>query len=504
MDEIVQVCQAEIQGITVAVKATVQVAQWIFRLLRWLCTKEMEQRLNMPGCHKFSDIMKLSDGEMPQVLDIPEKDVAGLIAFARSHDLHLSLLPDLNVNDGKTQFVIPPKEAALFVSYTKSCAQREKAELDSVMEKYTTEEAELTEKLRHATGDTTALQNHLDIVKERNREFGIRVENVQKMIDEGGLCDINDYLRTGKGSMLDENLEKGMAAYEKGLDVSAKYSMQECMGPVRDPGNIPIERFRFILPDQGVVVTREYKVDKDTNIAYSEYSFTTAEGEKCKFSDKNIPKERWNTEELPKIFDKIGCDADTPAKVFRNIDGLKKYFNLSKGKDIIPNVIKKAKEKGFNVENFNNAEVGKQLQVDKVESMKEKASAEINGDKTMEKYRVPVDSFFFTEGAAYIFDRTTGQEVCLGTKDDISELKPVAGEENPGVAKYWEFSFDKNKSLSCEDRFTGEKYSMSLDEGAKQGKFDFSEKKTERKESATNEITEAAQNMIHKGQSRHH
>ena len=197
MDEIVQVCQAEIQGITVAVKATVQVAQWIFRLLRWLCTKEMEQRLNMPGCHKFSDIMKLSDGEMPQVLDIPEKDVAGLIAFAKSHDLHLSLLPDLNVNDGKTQFVIPPKEAALFVSYTKSCAQREKAELDSVMEKYTTEEAELTEKLRHATGDTTALQNHLDIVKERNREFGIRVEDVQKMIDEGGLCDINDYLRTG-------------------------------------------------------------------------------------------------------------------------------------------------------------------------------------------------------------------------------------------------------------------------------------------------------------------
>ena len=503
MDEIAQVCQAEIQGITVAVKATVQVAQWIFRLLRWLCTKEMEQRLNMPGCHRFGDIMKLSNGEMPQVLDIPEKDVAGLIAFAKSHDLHMSLLPDLNANDGKMQFAIPPQEAPLFVSFTKANAQREKSELDSIMEKFTTEEAELTEKLRHATGDTTELENHLDVVKERNREAGVRVEDVQKRIEQGGLCDINDYLRTGKGSMLDENLEKGMAAYEKGLDVSAKYTMRECMEPVRDPGNIPIEKFRFILPDQGVVVTREYKVDKDTNIAYSDYSFTTAEGEKCVFSDKNIPKAKWNSEELPKILEKIGCDGDTPAKVFKNIEGLKKYFELSRGKDIIPNVVKKVKEKGFDPENFNNAEVGKQLQADKVESMKEKASAEINGDKHLEKFRVPVEDFFFTDGAAYVFDRTTGQEVCLGSKNNFTDLKPVGDENNPGIAKFWEFSYDKNKNLTCEDRFTGEKYSMSLDEGAKQGKFDFSEKKGERKESAAKDITETALNIIQKGQGRH-
>lgn len=501
-DEIVQVCQAEIQGITVAVKATVQLAQWIFRFIRWLCTKEMEQRLNRPGCHSYSEVFKLSNGEMPQVLNIPDKDAQRLIDFAQKQNLHLALLPDLNMNDGKTQFAIPPQEAPLFVSFIKACAVKEKAEIDSTLKKYTTEEAELTEKLRHASGDTSELENQLEIIKERNRECGVRTEDVQKLIDEGGLCDLNEYLRTGKGSILDENLEKGMAAFEQGMNVSPKYSMKECMEPLRDPGNIPIEKFRFFIPDKGVAVTREYKVDAKTNICYSEYSFTTAEGEKCLFSDKGIPKEKWDKEQLPKIFEKIGCDGDTMARVFRSEKDREKFYKQYH--DVIPDVVSRSKKKGKDAGNFSNAEVKEQLDLDKVENLKEKASADINSNNHIESYRVPVNCFYFNEGYAYAFDPSTGQKVCLGTKNDIIDLKPVGDDVNPGIAKFWEFSFDKNMPLACEDNFSGEKYNMSLDEGLKQGKFDFLDRKeSSQKESTTKNIVENAQEIVTKGQSRH-
>lgn len=37
----------------------------------------------------------------------------------------------------------------------------------------------------------------------------------------------------------------------------------------------------------------------------------------------------------------------------------------------------------------------------------------------------------------------------------------------------WEFGFDGNKPLTCVDRFSGDQYQMSLNEGHEQGKFDF-------------------------------
>lgn len=487
MDEINQVCMAEIQGITVAVKATVQVAQWIFRLLRWMCKKEVEDRLNMPGCHRFSDIIKLGDGQMPQVLDIPEKYGQQLVRYAQKQGLHLSLLPDLNSNDGKMQFAVPPQESPMFAAFVRSMANKDHQENEKLAHLYVSQEAELKEMLKHVSGEEAKpIQNQLDMIVERNREFGVRASDVEKMIESGGVTDINGWLKTGKNSVFDTNLEEGMAMYEKGMDVSPKYSMQECMAPVRDPDNIPIKKFSFILPDQGVSVTREYKVDKETNLAYSDYTFTTSEGEKCTYSDKNIPKAQWNQDYLPKICEKIGCDSETQARVYRDEKQFNMAVKVKYGEKIIPNVIKKAREKGFDPENFKSAGVGKQIELDKVESLKEKASAEISSPKQV-TYRVPVDSFYVENGLVSAFDRETGQQVCLGTPEDIKGLHPV-GED--GIGKAWEFSFDGNKPLTCTDRFTGDQYQMSLNEGHEQGKFDFNvAPKVDNK--ATHEMTEA-------------
>ena len=51
------------------------------------------------------------------------------------------------------------------------------------------------------------------------------------------------------------------------------------MQPIRDKNYIPKSKYMFYVPDTGAIITRDFEIDADIGVAYSNYAVKTQDGE---------------------------------------------------------------------------------------------------------------------------------------------------------------------------------------------------------------------------------
>lgn len=387
-DEIAQVCELEIQGVKMVIKATVEVAAFMARAIKAMFnqgvkTKEKidDHKLNEPGKkERISDIFKLSEGGLPQVIEIRETDVNEVVRLATEKGLHYGECIDFIPNDGLVPLIIPAQEAAIWGQIYKAIASMRMDEDKQSVSGYDKQIAEEQEKLFNCTDakEKENLETKLENLKQAKGEAQQWV-NYDESVVSGEKCakSFQEFLKDAKDTDFEKNPEVAMTEYNKGVEVGAKFSIKESCQPIRDKSNMPTSKVMFYVPDIGAIITREFKLD-DLGLVYSNYSVKTQNGEIFTCSDKDMTTEAWNSTELPKLMDKAGVLENTQCRAFKTEERLQAYLKYhSKIKSPAEENIEKQLKEGKEV--FSSAEVKAEVVNAVSEQEKGFASANITG-----------------------------------------------------------------------------------------------------------------------------
>lgn len=393
-DEIAQVCELELRGIIMAVKAPVELAQLLYRMtlalmrLGDMITEKKEKKkekketkaLNEPGEKSIEEIFKLSKDGPPQVMQIRDKDMEEVLRLAEKDGLHWAFTVDFVPGDGLTPIIIPAQEASVWKTLMTQAASKRLEEDKKTEKGYDRQIAEEREKLRIAKPeDRAAIEMRIENLLQAKEEVGKWVSYGEDVVtNRNTAISFVDYLRLAKGTDFELNPERAMAEYEKGVEIGQKMSAKECFSPIRD--NMPDTQLTFYVPDHGVIVTRKFEIDQDTGLVYSEYALKTEGGEIHQFSDHNMTKEQWDSNVLPKMLDQAGMIEGTECRLFDSQEKLQAFMDYH-GK-VRP-------QSEINVENalkegkvvFRSAEVKNEIETAVSEKMKGVASAKMENGR---------------------------------------------------------------------------------------------------------------------------
>lgn len=392
-DEIAQACQLELEGIKMVVKGSVSVAQFIFRALKAFVEAEKtkheerhekrhEKRLNRAGEKTFKQMLELCEGNPPQALSVRETDFDEVMRQAEEQGLHYHMAVDFIPNDGMVPIIIPPQEAALWGQIYKAVASRrleEDKKVVNIYDKLINEEKEklLNEKDPEKKKKIETKIENLEQAKQEAAKWVDYDEEVIKKDDP--TISLQEYLMQSKGTDFEKSPEVAMAEHVEGVEIGQSISAKECFQPIRDKSLMPESKLMFYLPEQGAIVTREFHLDKETNLVYSEYSLKTEKGEILTFTDKDTTKELWNQKTLPQLLDGAGILEGTQCRAFDDSEKLERFMKYhDKIASPSEKKVKKALEEGKEV--FSKAEAKDEI-IDFVsENEKGLASAPTTGN----------------------------------------------------------------------------------------------------------------------------
>lgn len=402
-DEIAQVCELEIRGIIMAVKAPVELAQLLYRMTLALMrlgdrhTEKKEKKkekkeekkekketkaLNEPGEKSIEEIFKLSQNEPPQVMNIRKEDMEEILRLAEKDGLHWASTVDFIPGDGLTPIIIPAQEAAVWGALYETVTSRRMAEDKNTVQEYDRQLAEEKEKLRNAKPeDKAAIETRIENLSQAKAEVEKWVAYGEDVVtNKNAALSFVDYLRQAKGTEFEINPERAIAEYEKGVEVGRKMPAKECFSPIRDKSYMPDTQLTFYFPDHGAIVTRKFEVDQETGLVYSEYALKNESGEIHQFSDHNMTKDQWNSNVLPEMLDQAGMIEGTECRLFDSQEKLQAYMDYHgkvrpQSEINVENAIKEGKEV------FRSAEVKNEIETAVSEKMKGFASAKIESDR---------------------------------------------------------------------------------------------------------------------------
>lgn len=392
-DEIAQVVALEVDGVKLAFKASLEVSQFLARALRALIESgkiyaderkeaKTEKELRSSGEKKISEIFKLSEGNPPQALDIRETDFDEVVRLAENNGLHYAKCIDFTPNDGLKPVMIPAQEAVVWSQIYKAVASKRLEEDKKVVTGYDKSIQEEMEKLLSCRNDEerelteTRIENLQQAKSEAKRwvDYGEDVAN-----KEDATMTIQDYIRQSEGTDFEKSPEIATAEYEKGVEIGAKLGAKESLQPIRDKNYIPQSKYMFYVPDTGAIITRDFRIDKETGLAYSYYSLKTQEGELYRCSDKDMTKDKWNRTELPKLMDKAGILEETECRAFNTEEKLQAYLTYhGKVKSPAQENIEKQLREGKQV--FSSAEAKREILNAVSEHEKGLASASVKNE----------------------------------------------------------------------------------------------------------------------------
>ena len=457
-DEIAQVCQLEVQGITLVVKGTVEAAQMILRMMRALINfvqneneKSKEKKLNLQGKKEPGDIMKMSEGPAP-VIDIREDVLEEVLSIASQDGLHFARPMDFNPYDKMCPIMIPAQEAAVWGAILKTVLARKMEEDKDVVENYAKQISEDKEKLLHASPEEKkAIETKIENFSQAKEEAEKWVSYDENMINnENVTMSLTDYLRQSKGTEFETNPEKAMAEYDKGVELGKKITAKECFQPIRDKSYITDTQLMFYVPEIGSVVTRRFMVDKETGLVFSKYALKNEKGEVYQFTDYNMTKEQWNTEVLPDMLDKANLIEGTECRLFDSQEKLTSYMKYhNQVKSPVEIEIEKDLKEGKQV--FSSAEVRKEVENAVSERHKGLASAAIkNNHVTI----AAEPNALFRQGGKLSLRLESGETLLIGSmKNERMEKGKAVFEIN---ADDTVLMMDKNaKDLSQVHQITG-------------------------------------------------
>lgn len=372
-DEIAQVCQLEIEGAKIVLKGSVKVIAWLAQALKALMEKGATKITEHKGEKSMKDIWKLSKDAPPQVIVIDDADLKNVLSAAEKAGLRWCPVPDLNANDGKTPICIPPQDAGLFSAIVQRYLTDDITESQKILNSYNADIAELKEKLLHASPEKrNEIRSKIENIEQARDELSAILDDKKNSLEKGCTLSFQDYLSSGAGTEFEKDPEKAMAEYEKGVDIAPSFSAVECMQPIRNKALMPDSKIRFYVPEIGVSITREFKIED--GVVYSNYSFKTEKGEMFEFTDKGKTKEEWNSAILPEMLDKAGILEDTKCRVFdskERLEAYSKYFN-----NVLLNSEVKLTEEGKLV--FSSAEVENEIRTSVNDMLKSMASAKVD------------------------------------------------------------------------------------------------------------------------------
>lgn len=385
-DEIAQVCELEIKGVTILVNATLKSAQMIARMLRALMNygttayeKNQEKKLNAAGKKDIDEIMLLSKDGPAQVLEIRESMLDEVIRIATEKGLHYAPGIDFIPSDGKFPIFIPAHEVAVWGAIFKAVVQTAIVEDEKVVDGYGKQIAEEKEKLLNAVPEEKEqIETRIENLTQAKKEAAEWVAYDQGVIDSSSkdvVISLTEYLKQSKGTEFESNPEKAMAELEKGVEIGPKISAKECFQPIRDKSYMPKSEVIFYVPEMGAAVTRMFKLDEETGLVYSDYALKTKGGEIHRFSDHNMTSAKWNESILPQMLDKAEILEQTECRMFDSQEKLGAYLKYHNNvKPQAEKNIERAIENGEQV--FSSAESKSEIEAAISETKKGLASAQ--------------------------------------------------------------------------------------------------------------------------------
>lgn len=399
-DEIAQVIQVEIQGMTMVIKGTVQMAEWFMMAMKALMDyrgekkeekierkeKRQEKRLEKAGeKNKIADIIKLSKDGTPQVVEVPEKYLQRFLELATKNGARFCQLVDFDVTDRNKPFFFPPQDLMIANKIIQSLNEEDRMRLNRDRTSIEEEIAELTEKLLYAKGSEKAeLGKDIKILGESLGELKEVIDTSNRVAEKGAVISFQEYLSQAKGTDFEIDPDKAISELEKGVEIGKNFPLIDCLQPVRNAHSLKIHSDKshlyYYIPISNSVIERAVWYDVQKNQLCSSYTISTNSGEKYEFSDKDITKAEWNETILPKILNKAEAIEDTPCRVFDSEDKLEaylKYHNQVKPKS--EENIEKLHEEGKEV--FSSADVKAEIEYALSQDMKAMASATWDKDK---------------------------------------------------------------------------------------------------------------------------
>lgn len=335
-DEIAQVVQMEIQGVTMVFKGTLQAIQFLARALKAMLNsgkdvydKHNEKKLNKAGNKEnFKDILKLCDGAPPQALNVRSEDFEEVIRLAFKQGLHYHVATDFIPNDGMVPILITPQEAPLWGQIYKAVASTRLDEDKKNVSGYDKLIAEEKEKLNGLKDpkEIVKIQSKIENLEQAKQEAAKWVDYGEDVLNKDDVTmSFQEYLMGAKGTDFEKNPELAMAENEKGVEIGCSFSAKESLQPIRDKSLMPDTKLMFYVPEIGAIVTREFRQDEQTKLVYSNYAVKTQEGEVFRCSDRDITKDKWNESVLPQLLDKAGMLEGTECRAFDSEEKLKSF-----------------------------------------------------------------------------------------------------------------------------------------------------------------------------------
>lgn len=335
-DEIAQVVQMEIQGVTMVFKGTLEVVSFLARAIKALINsgknlygKHKDYELNKEGKKTFKEMLELCNGAPPQALNIREDDFEEVLRLAEKHGLHYTIASDFIPNDGKVPILITPQEAPLWGQIYKAVASMrldEDKKSVSVYDKLIAEEKEKLTGLKDPK-EIVKIQAKIENLEQAKQEASKWVDYGEDILNKDDVTmSFQEYLLEAKGTDFEKNPELAMAEYEKGVEIGRSFSVKESFQPIRDKSLMTESKLMFYVPEIGAIVTREFRQDEQTDLVYSNYAVKTQEGEIFRCSDRDITKDKWNESVLPQLLDKAGVIEGTECRAFNYEEKLKCFL----------------------------------------------------------------------------------------------------------------------------------------------------------------------------------
>lgn len=391
-DEIAQVCQVEINGVTMVVKGGVEVAAFLLKVFKALYNlnkehkqkierEEEKNRLNIlrkPGeKESFKEIMELASEQngTPQCISVPEKKLEELKRMLEKNGVRYFQTVDFNPNDGKKPILIPPGDMVMAGPIIKSILEDYVQESEQRRGEYEDKIKDAEEKYKNASEEEKkVLEKDIENLTQAHDEVQKEIDGTVEILEKEEYCmSFQEYLAQSKGTDFEKDPDKAVTEYENGVEIGQKFPAKECMQPVRDKGLMPESKLMFYLPDTGITITREFSLD-DKDVVYCHYSLKNDVGEIYEFTDKDITRKDWNEKVLPELLDKAEILETTPCRVFGKEESLiayQQYHNQTKPKSE-ENIEKKKKA---DEESFSNADVKEKMEEAVLQSGKALASA---------------------------------------------------------------------------------------------------------------------------------
>lgn len=403
-DEIAQVIQIEMQGMTMAIKGTVQMAEWFMMAMKALMEhrgerkeRKLDKRLEQPGEKSFKQILDLSvkQGGVVQYLEVPEELMEKFSVLMQREGLRYHFAVDFNDIDKKRPIFFPPHDLLVAKRLLDSLLTEDVQEINKEVDDIEQDISEWMEKWQYAdANEKKEIQLRIENLQQAKEEKKDAVKEEEDIIRKKA-GSLQEYLQQAKNTEFEKDPDKALSELESGVIIGKKVGLKTLLQPMRDKRLMPESQSSYYLTETGIIIFRVFEIDSKTGLLYSNYNIKTNSGEKYEFSDRDITKAEWNEKILPQILEKAGAIEGTSCRVFNSEERLNAYLkHHNQVKPKSEENIEKLREEGKEV--FSSADAKAEIEYALSQDLKAMASATWDKDKV--EFAFPEDKVTRSNG----------------------------------------------------------------------------------------------------------